>query len=98
MHQRNSVTKLLMTVGLALLAAVAAWQFYVFASFKDASGAVDAQGGTLHLGLAIGIAAVVCVGGFFLFSKLLQYDQRNEMHINSPGQAPGLTGPRKDLP
>ena len=92
------MTKVLSVVGLTALAAISAWQFYVFASFKDASGAVDAQGGTLHLGLAIGMAALVCVGGFFFFSRLLRYDQRNEMHINSPGQRPGQTGFGKDLP
>jgi len=38
------------------------------------------------LWLAIGIALIVCVGGFFLFSRLLRYDQQNEMHITSPGR------------
>jgi hypothetical protein len=78
------------------LAAVAAWQFYVFATFKDASGAVDVQGGALHLWVAIGIAVVVCVGGFFLFSKVLRYDKRNEMHITSAGPI-NMTGFRKDV-
>jgi hypothetical protein len=89
--------KVLATIGLAALAAIAAWQFYVFATFKDTSGTVDVQGGTLHLWLAIGIAVVVCVGGFFLFSKLLRYDMRNEIHIVSAGQQMGTTGFRKDL-
>ena len=98
MYQRSNVTKVLTIVGLALMAAIAAWQFYVFASFTDAKGAIDVQGGTLHLGLAIGIAVLVCVGGFFFFSRDLRYDSRNEMHINSPGQRPGSTGSGKDLP
>jgi hypothetical protein len=71
------------------LAAIAAWQFYLFASFKDAKGVVDLQGGSLHLWLAIGVAVLVCVGGFFFLSKLLRYDRRNEMHINSAGQPKG---------
>lgn len=75
--------KTLSVIGLMALAAVAAWQFYVFATFKDASGAVDVQGGTLHLWLAIGITVLVCIGGFFLFSKFLRYDRRNEMHITT---------------
>lgn len=66
-------------------AAVGAWQFYLFATFRDANGAVDVQGGALHLWFAIGIAVLVCVGGFFLFSKLLRYDRRNEMHITTAG-------------
>lgn len=97
LYQRNNVTKAVTIIGLAALAAIAAWQFYVFATFRDANGAVDVQGGTLHLWLAIGIAVLVCVGGFFLFSKLLRYDKRNEMHITSAGQQIGRAGFRKDL-
>ena len=65
------------------LAALAAWQFYLFATFKDANGAVDVQGGTLHLWLAIGITLLVCIGGVFFFSKVLSYDRRDEIHITS---------------
>jgi hypothetical protein len=83
-------------VGLTALAALAAWQFYLFATFKDASGTVDLQGGTLHLWLALGIAVVVFVGGFFFLSRLLQNDQRNNTHINSPGQQAGPVGFRRD--
>ena len=89
--------KLLSVVGLMALAAIAAWQFYLFASFKDAKGVVDLQGGSLHLWLAIGVAVLVCVGGFFFFSKLLRYDQRNEMHITSASRQRGPTGFGKDL-
>jgi hypothetical protein len=88
--------KTLSVVGLMALAAVAAWQFYVFATFKDASGAVDVQGGTLHLWLAIGIGVLICVGGFLLFSKLLRYDRLNEMHITSAGPIK-TAGLRKDV-
>lgn len=86
MSIKDRFTKILMSViSLAVLAAVAAWQFYLFAIFKDANGVATGQGGTVHLWLAIGIALIVCVGGFLLFSRLLRYDQRNEMHITSPG-------------
>ena len=95
LDQRSKGTKTLSIIGLVALAAVAAWQFYVFATFKDASGTVDLQGGTLHLWLAIGIAVLVCIGGFFLFSKLLRYDRRNEMHITTAGPI-DATGFRKN--
>lgn len=75
--------KFLTIIGLTALAALAAWQFYLFATFKDANGAVDVQGGTLHLWLAIGITVLVCIGGFFFFSKVLSYDRRDEIHITS---------------
>jgi hypothetical protein len=76
-------------IGLVVLAAIAAWQFYLFAVFKDAEGVVDVQGGTLHLWLAIGIALLVCIGGFFLFSRLVSDDQLNEIHITSQGHPSG---------
>jgi glycerol-3-phosphate acyltransferase PlsY len=90
--------KLLSVAGLMALAAIAAWQFYVFASFKDAKGVADLQGGSLHLWLAIAVAVLVCVGGFFFFSKLLRYDDRNEIHITSASQQRGPKGFTKDLP
>jgi len=96
LYQGNSMTKVLWAVGLMVLAALAAWQFYAFATFKDASGAVDVQGGTLHLWLAIGTTVLVCAGAFGLFLKLLTYDKRNEIHITSAGQAIGAAGFRKD--
>ena len=89
--------KVLSVVGLMALAAISAWQFYLFASFRDAQGVVDLQGGTIHLWFAIGTAVLVCVGGFFLLSKLLRYDRQNEMHITTAGQPTGPTGFRKDL-
>ena len=89
MDQKKSATKTLMAViGLAALGAVAAWQFYLFAVFKNADGVADVQGGTVHLWLAIGAALIVCIAGFFLFSRFLRYDKRNEIHITSPGHAP----------
>lgn len=90
MDQKKSARKTLIAViGLAALGAVAAWQFYLFAVFKNADGIVDVQGGKLHLWLAIGAASLLCIVGFFLFSRFLRYDTRNEIHITSPGQAPG---------
>ena len=97
MDQRDYLKKVLVVIGLTALAAIAVWQFYLFATFKDVNGAIDIQGGTLHLWVAIGIAVLVCVGGFFLFSKVLRYDKRNEMHITSAGQLIGPAGFRKDV-
>ena len=87
MYQRTSLKlRLASAIGLVALAAFAAWQFYLFAAFKDANGVIDAQGGTLHLWVAIGVALLVCIAGFFLFSRLRRYDARDEMHITSPGR------------
>ena len=98
MDQKKSATKTLIAVlGLAALGAVAAWQFYLFAVFKNADGVVDIQGGTVHLWLAIGATFIVCIAGFFLFSRFLRYDNRDEIHITSPGQAPGDGKIRRDI-
>jgi hypothetical protein len=83
LYLTKSVTKVLTVTGLAALAEIAAWQFYLFAIFKDAKGAIVGQGGTVHLWLAIGVALIACVGGFFLFSRVIRDDKRNETHITS---------------
>ena len=89
MYQGKSVKNSLAIIGLVALATVGAWQFYLFAAFSDAAGAGDVQGGTIHLWAAIGIALIVCVAGFFLISRLLRYDSRDEIHITSPGHPAG---------
>jgi glycerol-3-phosphate acyltransferase PlsY len=83
----NSYARILMLLGLAIFAAIAAWQFYLFATFKGTNGVVDLQGGTIHLWVAIGIALVTCVGAFFVISSFRRYDRRNEMHITSQGSS-----------
>ena len=97
MDQKKSLTRILATIGLAALAAIAAWQFYLFAAFRDASGAHDLQGGTLHLWLAIGIAVIVCIGGFLLFSRFLHHDTRDEMHITSQGHPAGVRSTTRNV-
>ena len=70
-------------VAVAVLVAVAAWQFYLFASFRDARGAFDAQGGTHHLWIALGATLVACALGFVAFSVLVGYDEKDELHIST---------------
>ncbi len=65
------------------IVATAIWQFYLFATFKDAQGLFDAQGGTSHLWWAIGLGLVACIIGFAVFSVFLRYDKSDEMHITS---------------
>ena len=81
----KSSARILPLLGLAIFAAIAAWQFYLFATFKGTDGVADVQGGTIHLWVAIGIGLVTCVGAFFLISSFRRYDRSNEMHITSPG-------------
>jgi len=87
---RNILSKRLAgIIGLALAAAVAAWQFYLFVVIKDVKGAADAQGGMIHLWVAIGIAVLTCIAGVFFISKSLRYDRRDEMHITTQGHPAG---------
>jgi hypothetical protein len=76
-------------IGLAILAAIAAWQFYLFVVFKGANGVVDVQGGTVHLWVAIVIGLITCVAAFFFISSCRRYDRQNEMHITSQGRPLG---------
>lgn len=89
---RKNLTKSLAVIGLAILAAVAAWQFYLFVAFTDVNGVADLQGGRVHLWIAIAIAVVTCIAGVFLISKFLSYDRRDEMHITSQGHPLGVGG------
>jgi hypothetical protein len=98
LYQRTNLKiRLVWVIGLAAVAAFAAWQFYLFAVFKDATGVTDLQGGTVHLWLAIGTALLVCIGGFFLFSRFRRYDARDEMHITAQGHAPGARAKTKEV-
>lgn len=82
---RQNQKNFLMVIGVVALAAVAAWQFYLFVVFRNPDGIVDLQGGTIHLWVAIGLGLITCVAGFFLISNFRRYDRRNELHITSPG-------------
>lgn len=68
--------------GLGLLAgAIAIWQFYLFVVFRGSSGALEVQGGGLHLLLALGAAAVTCACVFTgIFRRI---NKTEEFHITS---------------
>ena len=82
-NQQKNMTEV---IGLAILAAIAAWQFYLFVAFNGANGAVDVHGGTVHLWIAIAIGLITSVAGFFFISSFRRYDRENEMHIASHGR------------
>ena len=81
--EKNLTNVLAAVIGLMLLAVIAIWQFYLFVSFKDSQGLLDAQGGTHHLWWASGAAFVACLAGFLVFSVFTRYDKTNEMHITT---------------
>lgn len=70
----------LLAVGI-LLAAVSVWQFYLFVVFRDAQGALDAQGGGLNLWYAIGAAVLTCVCVCLGIFRRINHTE--EFHITS---------------
>jgi hypothetical protein len=83
-YVRKSITGLWATsIGVLVLGAIAIWQFYLFVTFEDTKGTLDAQGGRGHLWLAIISAVFACFAAFFIFSVFLRYDRDDEMHITS---------------
>ncbi|MEP6742398.1 MAG: hypothetical protein ABJB61_07855 [bacterium] len=67
--------------GLIVVAAIAIWQFYTYVTFKDANGLLNAEGGTIHLMLAIMMAVFACFMGFLVFSVFLRHDTDDDLHI-----------------
>lgn len=75
---KNQRTILLWIIGL-LMAAIATWQFYLFVGFRNSSGLLESQGGTVHLWLAIGAAVMTCLCAFMgIFHRI---NQAEEIHI-----------------
>lgn len=68
--------------GIVSLALIAVWEFYLFATFKDAKDIFDLQGGTVHLWQAIGAALVACTAGFSSLSVPMRDGETTKVHIN----------------
>jgi len=79
-YGKRSMSAFLLIVGI-LWAAIAAWQFYLFVVFRDARGALDAQGGGSHLWYAIGAAVLTCVCVCFAIFRRINHHE--ELHITS---------------
>jgi hypothetical protein len=79
-HGKSLASTLLLIAGV-LLAAIAVWQFYLFVIFRDARGALDAQGGGSHLWYAIGAAVLTCV--CVCLGIFRRINQTEEFHITS---------------
>ena len=81
--KKSGTNLLAMAVGVIALVAMAIWQFYRFATFKDSEGVVDLQGGGHHFWWGLAAALLACVIGFLVFSVFLRYDKDKELHITS---------------
>lgn len=67
--------------GLIVVAAIGIWQFYAYVTFADARGPLPADGGGMHLLLAIVMAVFACFIGFLVFSIFLRHDSDDDLHI-----------------
>ena len=81
--RKNSAKVFGSLLAVLLVASIALWQFYLFVTFKDASGLLDTQGGTHHLWWAIATALLACLASFVIFSAFVQHDRDDDLHITS---------------
>ncbi len=81
--RKNSSKIAASILGVVAVLALSMWQFHLFVTFKDSSGLLDAQGGTIHLWWAIAMALFACLTGFFVFSVFMQHDTNDDLHITS---------------
>jgi hypothetical protein len=82
--------------GLIVVGAIGVWQFYAYVTFKDPNGIINAEGGTIHLLLAIVMAVFACLMGFLVFSIFLRHDTDDDLHITF-APAPNHLSPKVDL-
>ena len=81
--RKNSKMVVGFLIGIVLVSAFAAWQFYRFATFTNAEGILDLQGGLGHLWLAIIMTVFAFIASFFVFSVFLRHDADDDLHITS---------------
>jgi hypothetical protein len=81
--EKNSKMVVGSITGIVVVGAFAAWQFYRFATFTNAQGVLDLQGGLAHLWWAIAMTVFAFIASFVVFSVFLRHDTDDELHINS---------------
>ena len=83
-QQKNMKSVIGSVAAVAVVAAIAIWQFYLFVNFE--SGV--AQGaGTHHLWWAIAMGLIACGAAFLIFSVFVRHDDADDLHITSSPNA-----------
>ena len=68
-------------VGVIVVAAIAVWQFYLFATFSGA------QGGNSHLWWAIAMSVLAFGTAFLVLSIFVRHDTDDDLHITTTRRA-----------
>ena len=77
---KNVIGSLVLMIAIGV---ISMWQFYKYATFKNAAG-IPVDGGTSHLVWSVVFAVLACGIGFLVFSVFLRHDTDDELHITSP--------------
>ena len=80
--RKNKKNVLGAIVGVVVVATIAVWQFYQFATFKSA-GLAEAQNGSSHLWWAIAFTIFAFGTAFLVFLAFVSHDADDELHITS---------------
>lgn len=86
-QKRNMKSVVGAIVGVAVVAAIAIWQFYLFVNFTSG---VTQGSGTHHLWWAIAMALIACGAAFLVFSVFVRHDHADDLHITSAPQRTGI--------
>lgn len=73
--------------GVLVLAAIAVWQFYLFATFSVNAKLIDAPRGTGHLWWAVAMTMFACSAAFLVLLALVRHDADDDLHITATRHA-----------
>jgi hypothetical protein len=70
-------------VGILTLAAIAVWQFYLFATFSVNPNVLNAPSGSGHLWWAGTMTVFACSAAFLVFMVFVRHDTEDDLHITA---------------
>jgi hypothetical protein len=73
--------------GVFVLAAIAVWQFYLFATLADKPTVVNSPAGAGHLWWAVAMAVFACGAAFLVLLAFVRRDTEDDLHITATRHA-----------
>ena len=83
--RRNLMNVIGAIAAVVVMAAIAVWQFYLFATFSEPVGVGRAQGGSGHLLWAAAMTVFACGAAFLVFLVFVRHDSDDDLHITTRG-------------